>query len=199
MASPILLFAHGAGAPTTSAWMTRWAKSLGKIGRVEAFDYPYMREGRKMPDRHEALLGAHREALVQARGRSRRTVVLIGKSMGGRIGCHLSLELRVSALVCLGYPLVSPGKSRALRDEVLRQLDTPVLFVQGTRDRLCPLDRLAKVRRQMRAPNHLHVVDAGDHSLLATKTWLKANDSTQADVDATTCAAIAAFLERDHG
>ena len=179
--------------------MKRWALLLGEIGRVDSFDYPYMKHGRKLPDRHDTLLAAHREARKKARGRSRRRLILVGKSMGGRIGCHLALEQPVSALVCLGYPLVSPGKKRVLRDEVLKQLRTPVLFVQGTRDRLCPLDLLAKVRRQMSAPNQLHVVDTGDHSLLATKTWLKEHHATQDDVDQETCAAIAAFVENDHG
>ena len=64
---PLLLFAHGAGAPSTSAWMQRWTALLGEIGHVVPFDYPYAHEGRKRPDRAPMLLAAHREALEQAR------------------------------------------------------------------------------------------------------------------------------------
>ena len=125
-------------------------------------------------------------------------VVLIGKSMGGRMGCHLSLEDDLSkviaAVVCLGYPLASMGNRDKLRDEVLLEMTKPVLFVQGTRDRLCPLDLLEDVRERMRADHELHVVDKGDHSLMATKTWLKDHDQTQDDVDRRILDAIAAFL-----
>src|SRR5690606_36186237 len=120
--------------------------------------------GRKRPDPLPKLIAAHAEALEQATRRRRAgPVVLVGKSMGGRVGCHLALERPVAALVCLGYPLRSPtGK---LRDEVLLALRTPVLFVQGSRDPLCPLDGLERVRRRMKAPSTLHVVEGGDHSL----------------------------------
>ncbi len=51
------------------------------------------------------------------------------------------------------------------------------------RDSLCPLDVLARVRGEMRAVNDLHVVEGGDHSLLVTKTQLKASVETQDDVE----------------
>src|SRR5262245_31242260 len=117
--------------------MRAWAKRLSTLGRVVPFDYPYQREGRRAPDKLPVLVAAHLEALKAARGRRRGPVVLAGKSMGGRIGCHASLEeaARVDALVCFGYPLRSPAGT--LRDEVLVKLRTPVLFIQGTKDPLC--------------------------------------------------------------
>jgi predicted alpha/beta-hydrolase family hydrolase len=89
--------------------MQRWKTRLGAIGDVEAFDYRYMREGRKRPDPLPQLIEAHREALAQARGSTSARTILIGKSMGGRIGCHVSLEEKVDGLVCLGYPLCAMG------------------------------------------------------------------------------------------
>ena len=129
--------------------MLRWARLLGTIGPVRAFDYPYMAEGRKRPDPLPKLIAAHRSALKQLRDSSRGPVVLIGKSMGSRVGCHVALEEEVPALVCLGYPLCGGGDPTKLRDEVLREIRTPILFVQGTRDPLCPLPLLDKVRAEM--------------------------------------------------
>lgn len=189
---PLLLFAPGAGLPSTSPWMQRWATLLGSLGDVRPFDYPYALEGRKRPDRMPVLLEAHRQALQAHRGE--RQVVLVGKSMGSRVGCHLSLEEPVDALVCLGYPLAGMGRTDRLRDEVLLALRTPVLFVQGTRDRLCPLELLDDVRSRMRAPRALHVVPTGDHSLQVTKTHTKATGRTQADEDRAAVEAIAAFV-----
>ena len=196
MSAIFFLLAPGAGAPSTSPWMQAWKKRLETIGPVETFDYPYMREGRKRPDRPPQLLEAHRAALAEARNRHPGLVpFLIGKSMGGRIGCHLSLEEKVSGLTCLGYPLCAMGDRSRLRDEVLRSLGTPVLFVQGTRDPLCPLDLLEKVRTDMTAPNFLQVVEGGDHSLGVGKRDLAAAGETQAEVDRRILAAIQQFVD----
>src|SRR3954468_7669321 len=146
--------------------MQNWKQRLSEMGKVETFDYDYMRAGRKRPDSLPQLIAAHR-AVVQAARETHHpdSIFLIGKSMGGRIGCHVSLEEKVDGLVCLGYPLCAMGDRTKLRDEVLRSLNTPILFVQGTRDSLCPLDLLEGVRSRMTAPNELHIVQDGDHSL----------------------------------
>jgi predicted alpha/beta-hydrolase family hydrolase len=189
---PLILFAPGAGAPSTSPWMTRWAERLGALGAVERFDYPYVRAGRKAPDRLPALVAAHADALRTARAKHPGPVVLAGKSMGSRVGCHLAGDAHPAALVCLGYPL--RGASGKLRDEVLLALRTPILFLQGTRDPLGPLEVLDAVRRRMRAASALHVVEGGNHSLEVTARQLRAAGETQDDVDARALAAIRAFL-----
>ena len=43
MATPTFVFAHGAGAPSSSGWMVAWRKRLETLGDVVAFDYPYMK------------------------------------------------------------------------------------------------------------------------------------------------------------
>jgi uncharacterized protein len=196
-ARPFFLFAPGAGAPSTSAWMVAWRERLATLGDVQTFDYPYMRAGRKTPDRLPALLAAHRGALAEARAQAAGPVTLIGKSMGGRIGCHLALEAeagqQVAGVVCLGYPLRS-GASGALRDQVLLALRRPILFVQGTRDPLCPLDLLQSVRAQMTAPSSLLVVEGGNHSLEVSAQRRRAAGETQLESDERVLAAIRDFL-----
>jgi predicted alpha/beta-hydrolase family hydrolase len=177
--------------------MVAWRERLATLGDVQAFDYPYMRAGRKAPDRLPALLAAHREALAAARAQAAGPVTLIGKSMGGRIGCHLALEEevagQVAGVVCLGYPLRS-GSSGALRDQVLLALHHPVLFVQGTRDPLCPLDLLQTVRAKMTAPSRLLIVEGGNHSLEVSAQRRKAAGETQRGSDQRVLAAIRDFL-----
>ena len=201
-ARALFLFAPGAGAASSSGWMVAWRERLAAAGDVVAFDYPYMRAGRKSPDRLPALIAAHRAALDDAIAAfpGRCAVFLIGKSMGGRVGCHLAVEEAVAAparaiagVVCLGYPLQS-GSTGALRDQVLLALRTPILFVQGTRDPLCPLDKLAAVRARMTAVNRLHVVEGGDHSLEISAQQRKAAGETQADSDARVLAVIRDFV-----
>jgi fermentation-respiration switch protein FrsA (DUF1100 family) len=86
------------------------------------------------------------------------------------------------------------GDRAKLRDEVLRALTTRVLFVQGIRDTLCPIDLLQPVRAEMKAPNFLHLVDGGDHSLRVPKHQLQAKGETQEDVDQRIFQAITAFV-----
>jgi uncharacterized protein len=175
--------------------MQRWKKHLEEVGDVETVDYPYMRENRKRPDLLPQLIAAHRRALAGALAKTGATapIILIGKSMGGRVGCYVALEEKVDGLICLGYPLCAMGDRTKLRDEVLRALTTPVLFVQGTRDSLCPLDLLERVRQEMKAPNFLHVVEGGDHSLLVRKRDLAAAGETQDDVDRRVLEVIVTF------
>jgi predicted alpha/beta-hydrolase family hydrolase len=189
------LLAPGAGAPSSHPRMQDFARLLAPLGAVTAFDYPYQAAGRKRPDPLPKLIEAHRAALGGVARRRRGRVVLAGKSLGGRVGCHLALQQQVAALVCFGYPLCAAGDQAKLRDEVLLALRTPILFVQGTRDALCPLDLLETVRKKMAAPSHLHVVNGGDHSLFASKSELKASGLSQIDVDAAIADAIAAFLQ----
>jgi uncharacterized protein len=199
----LILFAPGAGAPSSHPWMQNWKRRLSEIGDVETFDYDYMRAGRKRPDPLPQLIAAHQAALkkfvnresgVENREETRPWLFLTGKSMGGRMGCHVSLEEKVNGLVCLGYPLCAMGDRTKLRDEVLRALATPVLFVQGTRDALCPLDLLERVRAEMKAPNFLYVVEGGDHSLRVPKRQLQATGETQENVDQRIFQAIADFI-----
>jgi predicted alpha/beta-hydrolase family hydrolase len=190
-----LLFAPGAGAPSSHPWMQSWKTRLANMGRVAVFDYDYMRENRKRPDSLPQLIAAHRAALAQDRQRTDDATVLIGKSMGGRISCHVALEENVDAVVCLGYPLCAMGNRTKLRDEVLRALRTPILFVQGTRDSLCPLDLLESARTKMKAPNFLHIVEGGDHSLIVTKRQLQAAGETQENVDQRIFEAISEFVD----
>src|SRR4029453_1682862 len=195
---PLFLFAPGAGAPSSHPWMQNWKRRLSEIGDVETLDYAYMRERRKRPDPLPKLIAAHWEALSDARKRHpAKSTILIGKSMGGRVGCRLSLEEKVDGLVCLGYPLCAMGDRTKLRDDVLRALTTRILFVQGARDSLCPLDLLERVRAEMKAPNFLHLVEGGDHSLRVPKRHLQASGETQDDVDQKILTAIAGFINRE--
>ena len=111
--------------------------------------------------------------------------------MGGRVGCHLSSQETVAGVVCLGYPLCGGGDCSKLRDR-----STPILFVQGTRDSLCPLEVLTGVRGEMQAVNELNVVKGGDHSLLVTKSNLKASGETQDNVDKRILEVIQKFVAK---
>jgi predicted alpha/beta-hydrolase family hydrolase len=181
--------------------MRRYAELMSQLGPVRSFDYPYARPGqaRKAPDKLDVLVAAHRAELdaLRAESAAEDRLFLAGKSMGSRVGCHVALDATareaIAGLICFGYPL--RGQNGKLRDEVLLGLRTPILFVQGTRDTLCPLEELAQVRTRMTAPSELYVVESGDHSLEASKTSLKQRGTSQAEVEAAILARVRAFCE----
>ena len=195
MPGPAFLLAPGAGAPSSHPRMQTFARLLATIGPVEPFDYSYALAGRGRPDPLPKLIEAHRAALAALRAKHDGPIVLAGKSMGGRVGCHVALVDPVEAVICFGYPLCGAGDRSKMRDQVLLELKTPTLFVQGARDPLCPLDLLEDVRKRMLAPSTLYVVEGGDHSLMVAKTALKALGSSQEEVDDAMLTAIARFLK----
>lgn len=194
-ARPWFLFAHGAGAGSSSTWIRRYAALLETIAPVITFDYLYIRQGRKRPDTLSSLIACHTHALEEGREKYGARPVLIGKSMGGRVGCHVALVQPVEAVICLGYPLLGQGQLKKRRDQVLLDLTNPALFVQGTRDKLCPIPELRQVLAARSARSELHIVESGDHSLTPTKGYLKENGLNDASVEQMTLAVIERFLK----
>jgi predicted alpha/beta-hydrolase family hydrolase len=171
-AQALLVLAHGAGAGQQHPFMTAVATGFAARGvDVVTFDFPYMRERRKVPDRAPVLEKAFLEVVGAARTWSRATRVFIGgKSMGGRMATHLgAAQLEgLSGIVVFGYPLHPPGKPDQLRVQHLPSITAPVLIVQGERDAFGTPAELEPVLDTMTAATTLHVVQRGDHSLAVT-------------------------------
>ena len=142
------LFAHGAGAPMDTPWMSQVARGLAAHGiRVVRFEFPYMaaRRGTKKrggPDRQPVLLETWRQVIAEHGGGTR--VAIGGKSMGGRMSTMIADEQEVRAVVCIGYPFHPPGRPQQLRTAHLETLRTPTLIVQGTRDEFGSRDEVAQ-------------------------------------------------------
>ncbi|XP_057818173.2 uncharacterized protein LOC131031150 [Cryptomeria japonica] len=198
---PLLVFAHGAGASSSSQWMIRWKKMLASaIGAVEAvtFDYPYFSGGKRgAPPKAENLVDPHVEEVRKAVAKHPgHPLILVGKSMGSRVSCMVAEkeDIDVSAVVCLGYPL--KGVKGAIRDETLLKLSVHVMFVQGSKDALCPLQKLEAVRQKMTAMNELYVIDGGNHSLEVGNKLLKEKGINQVEVEMHTLKSIQAFVSK---
>lgn len=163
-----LVLAHGAGAPMDSPFMNTVAAGVAKEGfRVVRFEFPYMharREGkRKPPDRGPVLVEAWRDAIREAAGkRGAGSVVIGGKSMGGRIASMVADEAGVAGLVCLGYPFHPPGQPDKLRVAHLESLGTPAVIVQGERDTLGTREEIAHYRLSKKI--RIVFLPDGDHS-----------------------------------
>jgi uncharacterized protein len=163
---PTVVLAHGAGAPMDSPFMAAVARGLAEGGaRVARFELPYMRRRRETgerrpPDREPVLREAWLAAIAALGGGER--LVIGGKSLGGRIASLIADQAGVRGLVCLGYPFHPPGQPDRLRTAHLRDLETPTLIVQGTRDSLGSRDDVAGYDLSSRI--RLVWLEDGDHS-----------------------------------
>ena len=166
----VAVVAHGAGAGMDHPFMASAAEGLVDGGvSVLRFNFPYVEEGRRSPDRAPVLMGAWRAALEEARRRGRgRPLVASGKSLGGRMASMLAAEegesFPASALVFFGYPLHAPGRADQPRDAHLPSVTVPMLFIQGTEDSLARFDLIEGLVERLGSRARLHAVNGGDHS-----------------------------------
>jgi hypothetical protein len=166
-----VVLAHGAGAPMDSAYMDYFARGIAAMGcRCARFEFPYMArrrtEGKRGgPDSQPKLLDAWRAAASELGDAT--SLVVGGKSMGGRMASMVADELGVAGLVCLGYPFHAPGRPEAPRIAHLQTLGTPALILQGTRD---PFGGKDEVSAYGLSPAiRVHWLADGDHDLKPRK------------------------------
>lgn len=167
--APLLLLAHGAGAPMDSEFMHNMAELLAGLGVcLRRFEFPYMQQrrltgSRRPPDKQEVLLQCWRDVIHDVNLRDRHKLVIGGKSMGGRMACLLADEQQVAGLVCLGYPFHPAGKPEQLRTAHLYELTTPTLIVQGSRDALGSREEVAAY--ELSTQIECLWLEDGDHDL----------------------------------
>lgn len=192
-----LVLAHGAGAPMDSPTMEALATGVAAAGiRVVRFEFPYMRQRRdggrrRPPDRQAVLLGTWHEVIDSLGGAE--SLVIGGRSMGGRMASLIADAVGARGLVCLGYPFHPPGKPEKLRTEHLAALRTPTLIVQGERD---AFGSKAEVGGYALSDDiRVHWLADGDHSFVPRKR----SGHTASGHFATAAAVTAAFIRSlDH-
>ena len=82
----------------------------------------------------------------------------------------------VRALVFFGFPLHAAGRPSAERGGHLEQVSLPMLFLQGSRDKLAELALLRPICQQLGPRARLHEVESGDHSFHVLKRSGRTDD-----------------------
>jgi predicted alpha/beta-hydrolase family hydrolase len=200
--APILVLAHGAGADQRHRFMVTMGSSLAAAGvHVVTFNFLYTEQRRRSPDRAPVLEETWRLVLegVHSELSPKKTVVVGGKSMGGRIASQVlgsppasSAWSRVKGLVLLGYPLHPPGKPEAPRTAHLPGIRVPILLVQGTRDSFGTRDEVTPVFGAIPAKVSYDFIEGGDHSFAVPKS----SGLTERDVLAGIASRTAAWIKR---
>jgi len=201
----LFVFAHGAGAGQFHPFMTNYATALAARGiTVVTFNFPYMENRRKMPDRAPVLEDAFRRAIVGAveqRHVHASKLFIGGKSMGGRIATHLGASPhnwpqapRPSGVIAFGYPL-APPRSKRTGDRVthLKTLTVPALIVQGTRDPFGGPDEVKEAIADAKPapPIEILTVEGGDHSFGVLKSSGRDQHAVHAEIQDAVAAWIA--------
>ncbi|MBR9727326.1 alpha/beta fold hydrolase [Shewanella intestini] len=188
----LIVFAHGAGANMHHAFMQSMTHRLVNAGfQVLRFNFQYMQanmtDGKRRPAERVPKLLAHYEAVLahihqlttQGKVNCER-VVLMGKSMGGRMSALLmssehqferqdisDIINKVSHVICLGYPFV-PQNGGAPRLAPLNNSNMATLIIQGERDSFGNQTQLPQW--PLRDDIEVKWLTDGDHSLVPRKS-----------------------------
>jgi uncharacterized protein len=163
------VFAHGAGAGMAHEFMETVATGLCERDVATLrYQFPYMEKRSRRPDAPATAHATVRAAVAEA-ARCCPGLGLIagGKSFGGRMTSQAQAVAPLAGvlgLAFLGFPLHPAGKPSDTRAKHLFDVRVPMLFVQGTRDKLAESQLLEPLVKRLGKYASLHQLQHADHS-----------------------------------
>jgi predicted alpha/beta-hydrolase family hydrolase len=149
------------------------------------YQFPYFERGSRRPDARSLLLATVQSAVAEATRLAPDLARFAGgKSMGGRMTSLAAAEksLGVQGIVFFGFPLHPAGRPSSERAEHLSKAEGPLLFVQGTRDKLAELERLRAVTRALGESATLVEIEGADHSFHVLKRSGRTDSEVMAEL-----------------
>lgn len=178
--------AHGAGLGHSGGFLNRFAVTFCRTQEMNyfpvTFDYMVQMEQsmkRRPPTRFPLLVDEFRDKLEA--NAEPETIIVAGKSMGGRVASQLSDDDRVAGIVCLGFPFHQQGKPEKHRLAFLEKVNKPCLIIQGTRDAFGKPDW---VNAQSLNENiTLHWFEGADHDFNMLKSRQKSDEQVLLEIN----------------
>lgn len=150
------------------------------------FNFPYAEQRKKRPDAMPVLEKTYRaavEALLRDPQDAPAQLIFAGFGLGARVASQaIAGGLKADGLICVSYPLHPSGKPNQQRADALFRIICPILFVQGSRDAHCRIDRLELLQRRIGAPTQISVVRDADHNLSLVKRSSRTAEEVQDEV-----------------
>ncbi len=177
----VFVCAHGAGGNKNDRGIVQTANALRERGLgVVRFNFLYKEKKSGRPDPMPRLKECMSAVISRTREElSPRTLIIGGRSMGGRAASMLAAEgFECNGLLLLAYPLHPPGKPEQLRDAHLPAIKVPVICFNGTRDPFCTPSLMEAVLKRVTTKWEMHWVEGADHSFHV----LKSSGKTDAQV-----------------
>jgi len=166
-----LVLTHGAGGNSNAALLVALAQEFAAAGvSVLRCDLPY-RQRRRLGPPSPATAKEDQEGLRRAvtlmKEQSNGRAFLGGSSYGGRQASLLAASHSglVEGLLLLSYPLHPPGKPVQLRTAHFPELQTPSLFVSGTKDVFGTIEELDAAIALIPARTALVKIAGASHGL----------------------------------
>ena len=170
-----LLLTHGAGGNCNAPLIVALSETLAESGyTVLRIDLPY-RQRRPYGPPGPADARHDRAGLNNALTALKQVVpgrlFIGGQSYGGRqcsilcAGQEEQASEPIAGLLLLSYPLHPPGKPEQLRTGHFSSLQTPTLFIEGTRDAFGSIAEIERAIRQIPGKHKLVPVEGAGHDL----------------------------------
>ena len=191
----VFVFAHGAGGNMNDRGVLQTANAPRARGiGVVRFNFLYKEKKSGRPDPMPRLKECLSAVIARTRQELKpRTLIIGGRSMGGRAASMLAAErFDCDGLLLLAYPLHPPGKPDQLRDAHLPAIKVPVICFNGTRDPFCTPSLMEEVLKRVTTDWEMHWVEGADHSFHV----LKSSGKTDAEVLAEIGDAAQAWVAR---
>ena len=185
----IMTLAHGAGTGMNHSFLVTLAQLLSEKGiATMRFNFPFAENKKGRPDTPAVAHQTIETAIAKAQKSFPELPLFVaGKSFGGRMSSqYLSAHPNavVKGIIFYGFPLHPPGKPSTERAEHLKEVKTPMLFLQGTKDELATWDLIEAVCSSLPLATLIkieganHAFKAGKQNILqvladTTKDWIE--------------------------
>ena len=149
-AKAIMTLAHGAGAGMHHSFMVALAQSLAEKGiGTMRFNFPFTENKKGRPDSPAVAHQTIEAAIHKARKLFPKLPLFVaGKSFGGRMTSQFMAakpDDSLKGIIFYGFPLHAPGKPSIERAEHLKDVRSPMLFLQGSKDEFATWKLITKV------------------------------------------------------
>lgn len=168
-----MTLAHGAGAGIHHPFMVTLAQSLADEGIATLrFNFPFTENKKGRPDSPAVAHQTIEATILKAQKLFPRLPLFVaGKSFGGRMTSQYMAANpndAVNGIIFYGFPLHAPGKPSVERAEHLKDIKTPMLFLQGSRDEFATWKLIESVSASLRLAT-LVKIEGANHGFKAGK------------------------------